>query len=721
MRPCFFFTSLMRKYYVLSIVSLLTGWASAQPISYSVENEITHGFLNDFTYDTVSLQVSYVMDYFNKPHDYRLDAPSPVRLTWTHQDGAEAQRVEVSENQDYSDSLVFTINKDTAAYDLYNMIPGRKYYYRIMSVKADVATKVSEGELEPTGMLRWILAQGTWNVRDMGGWIGLGGHPIKYGLIFRGAQLVSPKSPYPVLITESGKEAMRNAGIRAEMDLRSASQAPGTVSSLSVNGDVDYLVVPESSGARMCNFDKTEVTIRELQWVINELKAGKPVFYHCQNGADRTGTMGFLIGALLGMNESDLAKDYELTTFCEVDAAKFDPTEAGFARLRNYEGKKGSPIGYGDNADEYKYAKLVEKMVNVAPKGANYQRKIYNWFKNGKNGVSISEEDLDWFIQEMVDYVLVKSVNYSGQTTLEMNPGETYSLNATVSPANATSQAITYKSSNEAVATVSDQGVITAVRGGDATITISADGLSKSVSVSVPLVESDMPAYALYKNTQCTITKNRIVNGSFEYANTFYNWKNAKGNDVSLDCFDVKAYGTGDSVYIESKVIGADENADGSLRTEWKISKNKIYLFGYKVKNSTAIPTANNENLKTMIITRGATDESTAEVLEYPFVNGAVSTDKYPTYDGNWTEIQYVFNSKDKTSCRVVFSQMSTAGNNTCIDNFYLAEVDTSAAWVKSIMAGSAKGKVYDINGREVDVNSRGLKIIDGTKVLISE
>ena len=35
-----------------------------------------------------------------------------------------------------------------------------------------------------------------------------------------------------------------------------------------------------------------------------------------------------------------------------------------------------------------------------------------NWFKNGKNGVSISEEDLNWFIKEMVDYVLVKSINY---------------------------------------------------------------------------------------------------------------------------------------------------------------------------------------------------------------------------------------------------------------------------------------------------------------------
>ena len=59
----------------------------------------------------------------------------------------------------------------------------------------------------------------------MGGWKGLGGHSIAYGKIFRGAQLTRPTSPYDVLLTESGIEAIRNAGIRAELDLRSSSQA----------------------------------------------------------------------------------------------------------------------------------------------------------------------------------------------------------------------------------------------------------------------------------------------------------------------------------------------------------------------------------------------------------------------------------------------------------------------------------------------------------------
>ena len=41
----------------------------------------------------------------------------------------------------------------------------------------------------------------------------------------------------------------------------------------------------------------------------------KPVYYHCYGGADRTGTIGFMLGAILGMSYSDLIIDYESTTF----------------------------------------------------------------------------------------------------------------------------------------------------------------------------------------------------------------------------------------------------------------------------------------------------------------------------------------------------------------------------------------------------------------------
>ena len=710
----------MRKLYILVALSLFLGRISAQsPVQYCVENEITHGFLFDFTYDTVDLKVSYVMDYFNKPHDYRLDASVPVKLSWNHETGADEQKLEMSESSSYADPLIFALDKDAADYDLYNMIPGKTYYWRVISTKGGAESTVGSGSIAPTGMLRWLFAEGTWNVRDMGGWTGLGGNPIKYGQIFRGAQLKG-KGSAANLVTAAGIEAMRNAGIRAELDLRSKDQAPSDVSALAVkdgqgNWDVDFLLVPESSGARMVNFTKTDVTIRELQWVIDELKAGKPVYYHCQNGADRTGTLGFLIGALLGMGESDLAKDYELTTFCEVAAAAYDPTEKGFARLRNYEGKKGSALGAGDNGDEYKYALLVEKMATYKPEvdGTNYQRIIYNFFKNGngsKSSQTISVDDLHWFMKFMVDYDYVDAITSINRPvtskgkpkTLEMKVGQNHDLQVVVSPANHTGK-IKYTSANPGVAKVSDNGVITAVRGGITTISIEIDGLIETVKVSVPTVETKLPVSTYYNGNLYFIKdNNQVKNGSFEYGGGYTNWKNGDGTDMSDKTFYLRKYATGDSTYIESK-------QGSSIRMKWGLAANAAYAFGYKVKNSTSQKDVKNANLKAMSIDYESEDESDARVFEAP------------SYDGNWTEIQSVFYTDAAHDAVVIeFTNLSNDSNNTCLDNFYVAEIDTITG-VRNIILPTFETPVYDIQGREVDDNTRGLKIKDGKKVLIFE
>ena len=698
----------MRKFYILVALSLLVGRTSAQsPVQYSVENEITHAFLNDFSYEGVDLNISYVMDYFNRPHDYRPDASVPVRLSWNHEDGADEQKLEVSESSSFSNPLIFALDKDTAQYDLYNMIPGKTYYWRVISAKGGTESTVESGSIAPTGMLRWIYAEGTWNVRDMGGWPGLGGHPIKYGQLFRGGQLTNPNSPYNILLTSNGIEAMRNAGIRAELDLRSNSQAHYSTTAIAGNGyAADFTNIPTTS-ARMWQFDKDDSNIRAIQWVINELKAGKPVFYHCQNGADRTGTIGFLIGALLGMNESDLAKDYELTTFCQKAVVDFDSSEKGFARLRNYEGKKGSVDGSSDPKD-YMFAPLIDKLNGIS--GSSMQRKIYDFFKNGKNGTKISEADLDWFIQYMVDYVLAKKISSYNKVsrTKEHQIGETHNLNVVVSPANYTGK-IKYTSSNPDVATVSDDGVITAVKGGSAKITFEIDGLSQSVTFKVQTIESKIPVSTTYNGNLYFIKDdNYIKNGSFEYGGGYTNWKTGKGTAMSDAGFALKNYENSSRLYVESKVDG-DESSEGSIKMKWGVASNAAYVFGYNVKNSTSQKNEKNANLKAMILDYETEDLADAKVFDAP------------TYDGEWTEVQHVFFA-DQTHDAVVieFTHLSNDSNNTCFDNFYLAEIDTITG-VKNIILPTFEGPTYDINGREVDDNTRGLKIKDGKKVLIFE
>ena len=54
-------------------------------------------------------------------------------------------------------------------------------------------------------------------------------------------------------------------------------------------------------------------------WVVQKLREGKPVYFHCAAGRDRTATLAVLLEGTLGVSESDMAKDYELTYFTPTD------------------------------------------------------------------------------------------------------------------------------------------------------------------------------------------------------------------------------------------------------------------------------------------------------------------------------------------------------------------------------------------------------------------
>ncbi len=95
-------------------------------------------------------------------------------------------------------------------------------------------------------------------------------------------------------------------------------------------------------------------------------------------------------------------------------------------------------------------------------------------------------------IQYTVNFFeLVSPVNVSGVEldvpSLEMKKGETHQLKADVTPSDATNKNVTYKSSNEQVAQVSQDGLVTAVGAGTADITVTTEdgGYTDTCSVTV--------------------------------------------------------------------------------------------------------------------------------------------------------------------------------------------------------------------------------------------
>ena len=74
------------------------------------------------------------------------------------------------------------------------------------------------------------------------------------------------------------------------------------------------------------------------------------------------------------------------------------------------------------------------------------------------------------------------------QETITLTEGETATLTATITPENATNKAVTWSTSDETVATVSE-GTITAISAGTATITVTTEDGEKTASCEVTVNE----------------------------------------------------------------------------------------------------------------------------------------------------------------------------------------------------------------------------------------
>lgn len=143
---------------------------------------------------------------------------------------------------------------------------------------------------------------------------------------------------------------------------------------------------------------------------------------------------------------------------------------------------------------------------------------------NGKATITATSTDgsnkSDNCIVTVTAKILVTSVTLPATDTLT-KIGETTTLTATITPANATSQALTWSSSNTAIATVSDKGLVTAVSNGTATITATTqDGSNKtgmseikvstvvSVNNSIPVGSGSISIYPNPANEKVSIDFN---------------------------------------------------------------------------------------------------------------------------------------------------------------------------------------------------------------------
>lgn len=88
-----------------------------------------------------------------------------------------------------------------------------------------------------------------------------------------------------------------------------------------------------------------------------------------------------------------------------------------------------------------------------------------------------------------VGEVTTSPINVTGvtldQTALTVETGKTTQLKASVAPANATNKTVTWKSGNNATATVGQNGKVTGVKAGTVNVVVTTKGSSKTATCAV--------------------------------------------------------------------------------------------------------------------------------------------------------------------------------------------------------------------------------------------
>lgn len=216
--------------------------------------------------------------------------------------------VSVGEAEDFTDALQYEMDSTLKA-KIQFLKTNTKYFYKIELEFTDGTIKNHTGTFKTADMPRILSVDGVGNMRDIGGYKTSYGKRIKQGLFLRGTGLDGVTNN-KTKITEAGIETMLSVlKIKLDMDLRFPENNPENVEPLGKAVKHNYYRCYSYSEI----FEKKGKT--PIKNIFSDLakEENYPVYIHCSYGSDRTGTVCFLLEALLGMNEDDLKREYYLS------------------------------------------------------------------------------------------------------------------------------------------------------------------------------------------------------------------------------------------------------------------------------------------------------------------------------------------------------------------------------------------------------------------------
>lgn len=226
--------------------------------------------------------------------------------------------------------------------------------------------------------------------------------------------------------------------------------------------------------------------------------------------------------------------------------------------------------------------------------------------------------------------VIVVTSVVLGNTELTLVEGEEEKLAVAVTPENATDKSVVWESGNESVATVSQEGLVTAVGEGKATITVKTNdgGFSASCEVTVKKkviavtgVKLSAASMTLREGDKGTLT------ATVEPANATN--KNVEWWTSDLDVVSVTSTSGGSNGYVEARGAGKatvtvkTEDGEFSASCEITVEKKEVPVTGIALEQSSLLlPVGNTYTLRAHVQPSNATDQD----IKWGSSNGGVAT-----------------------------------------------------------------------------------------------
>lgn len=235
--------------------------------------------------------------------------PFPMTFRWEkNKDPYINYKIIISKSNTLENRLEYMIT-DKDSIEIFHLEVGQAYYWKVEALQNEKILQESSVEkfyTNPT-LPRWIHVKRMVNFRDIGGWK-VGAHQrIKQSFIYRSSKLGLREAL-------EGKEIYfleNTLNIKTEIDLRAADNCKNQKPVLSEEL-TKWINLPVRAYDGITE-DSSQISYRKIFEIFGDI-SNYPIVYHCHGGCDRGGTVAFLLGGILGMNQDDLIRDYELSS-----------------------------------------------------------------------------------------------------------------------------------------------------------------------------------------------------------------------------------------------------------------------------------------------------------------------------------------------------------------------------------------------------------------------